>query len=45
MDFMVPQGLGWDGTFNGIAAPSSDYWLMVEQPSGTFYKGPITLKR
>jgi len=40
-----PQGSGWDGTYNGINVPSSDYWFLVERPSGKSYNGHFTLKR
>lgn len=45
MAILDPQGLGWDGTYNGIAAPSSDYWFRVERADGKSYKGHFTLKR
>jgi gliding motility-associated-like protein len=25
-----PAGAGWDGTFNGVELPSTDYWFTVE---------------
>ncbi|MFP9116143.1 T9SS type B sorting domain-containing protein, partial [Flavobacterium sp. RHBU_3] len=25
-----PSGEGWDGTYNGAALPSDDYWFTVE---------------
>lgn len=40
-----PQGIGWDGTYNGVDVPSSDYWFRVERPSGKTYNGHFTLKR
>lgn len=40
-----PEGLGWDGTFNGIDAPSSDYWYRVERINGRSHTGHFTLKR
>ena len=27
---IAPNGLGWDGTFNGQPLPSTDYWFSVE---------------
>lgn len=45
-----PKGEGWDGTVNGAALPSSDYWFIVEfeDPiSGAMkqFKSHFTLKR
>jgi gliding motility-associated-like protein len=37
---------GWDGTFNGLTLPSSDYWFRIIRPNlGIIYKGHFTLKR
>ncbi|MCB4798888.1 T9SS type B sorting domain-containing protein [Neotamlana laminarinivorans] len=35
----------WDGTFNGSALPTSDYWFIVTKNNQTVYKGHFTLKR
>ena len=45
-----PTGTGWDGTFNGEALPSSDYWFTVnytEPRDGAqkLFKSHFTLKR
>lgn len=44
-----PFGSGWDGTFNGIPLPNSDYWFVVdlEDINGNIktIKGNFTLKR
>ncbi len=52
-----PDGEGWDGTYNGKAMPSNDYWFRVEyrettlSEDGSFserpatFKGHFTLKR
>ena len=46
-----PLGEGWDGTYNGEAMPSSDYWFRVEftevDEAGTqrAVNGHFTLKR
>ncbi len=40
-----PLGVGWDGTFNGAAMPSSDYWFVVNLQDGRTLKGHFTLKR
>lgn len=37
--------LGWDGTFNGMDMPSSDYWFQVEREDGRTHYGHFTLKR
>lgn len=36
---------GWDGTYNGIALPTSDYWFVVNRSGGKIHKGHFTLKR
>ncbi|MBD3582591.1 T9SS type B sorting domain-containing protein [Flavobacterium selenitireducens] len=38
-------GSGWDGTFNGRAMPSDDYWFVIELEDGRSAKGHFTLKR
>jgi gliding motility-associated-like protein len=43
-----PQGQGWDGTFNGILLPSTDYWFTVDYSEAAAYKqfkAHFTLKR
>ena len=40
-----PLNQGWDGTFNGIPAPSSDYWYFIELQDGRTQKGHFSLKR
>ena len=35
----------WDGTYNGIPAPSTDYWFMLVLPDGQTFKGHFALKR
>ena len=47
---LSPTSLGWDGTFNGEALPSSDYWFIVNyrEPSDDTkkeFKAHFTLKR
>ena len=37
--------LGWDGTFNGNALPSDDYWFNVQLEDGRHFSGHFTLKR
>ncbi|MCF6295553.1 MAG: T9SS type B sorting domain-containing protein [Flavobacteriaceae bacterium] len=40
-----PTSLGWDGTFNGLNLPSSDYWFHVTLQDGRIFKSHFTLKR
>ncbi|RZJ65778.1 MAG: T9SS type B sorting domain-containing protein [Flavobacterium sp.] len=40
-----PLGEGWDGTYNGRAMPSDDYWYSIELEDGRSAKGHFTLKR
>jgi len=40
-----PLGSGWDGTFNGLRLPSSDYWFHVTLQDGRVFKSHFTLKR
>jgi gliding motility-associated-like protein len=40
-----PSSRGWDGTFNGSALPSDDYWFTVKLEDGREAKGHFTLKR
>ena len=37
--------IGWDGTFNGMDMPTSDYWFRVVRENGDVYYGHFTLKR
>ncbi|MBT8273006.1 MAG: T9SS type B sorting domain-containing protein, partial [Bacteroidia bacterium] len=45
-----PSGQGWNGTYNGEALPSSDYWFTIEyiEPSATAkkqFRAHFALKR
>ncbi|WP_299251237.1 T9SS type B sorting domain-containing protein [uncultured Lacinutrix sp.] len=40
-----PNSRGWDGTFNGIPLPQSDYWFSVTLEDGREFKSHFTLKR
>ena len=40
-----PLGPGWDGTFNGVNMPASDYWFVVTLQDGRTFKSHFTLKR
>ncbi len=47
---LSPTAVGWDGTFNGEALPSSDYWFTVQyrEPSDDTrkeFKAHFTLKK
>lgn len=35
----------WDGKYNGIDLPSSDYWFVVKRANGKEHKGHFSLKR
>ena len=40
-----PLSKGWDGTYNGKNAPSSDYWYAISLEDGRTFKGHFSLKR
>jgi gliding motility-associated-like protein len=42
---VLPDGPGWDGTFRGVAMPSSDYWFRYDLEGGRSFTGHFTLKR
>ncbi|NJM78543.1 MAG: T9SS type B sorting domain-containing protein [Flavobacterium sp.] len=45
---LAPDGLGWDGTFNGELLPASDYWFKLIYTKDNVtkeYKSHFTLKR
>lgn len=38
--------MGWDGNYNGLPLPSSDYWYLIElEPNSKEIRGHFTLKR
>nr|WP_321223250.1 choice-of-anchor L domain-containing protein [uncultured Psychroserpens sp.] len=39
------ESAGWDGTLNGQALPSDDYWFVVSLINGRTFKGHFALKR
>ena len=42
------QGQGWDGSFNGLSMPSTDYWFKVfYKENGEFkeFRSHFSLKR
>ncbi|WP_298898510.1 T9SS type B sorting domain-containing protein [uncultured Psychroserpens sp.] len=43
--FIPDSIIGWDGTFNGLQLPSSDYWYVFKVKSGLKKTGHFTLKR
>jgi gliding motility-associated-like protein len=36
---------GWDGTFNGLSLPSTDYWFVVTRQDGREYRGHFAMVR
>jgi gliding motility-associated-like protein len=42
---LAPLGNGWDGTFNELQMPASDYWYSIYFEDGRTSKGHFTLKR
>ena len=40
-----PTSHGWDGTFNGLQLPTSDYWFHVKLQDGRVFRSHFTLKR
>ncbi|MGF1558775.1 MAG: T9SS type B sorting domain-containing protein, partial [Flavobacteriaceae bacterium] len=40
-----PTGPGWDGTYNGIRLPASDYWFRYVHGDGKVFSGHFSLKR
>lgn len=42
---LSPLSQGWDGTFNGVQMPSSDYWYAVQLENGRIIRGHFSLKR
>lgn len=43
--FKPYYNIGWDGTYNGILLPSTDYWFLFTTSSGIKKTGHFTLKR
>jgi gliding motility-associated-like protein len=35
----------WNGTFNGLELPATDYWFVVTRSNGKEYRGHFSLKR
>lgn len=43
-----PNGLGWDGTYNGYLLPSTDYWFTIayiENSVNKTFRAHFSLKR
>ena len=36
---------GWDGSLNGYALPSTDYWFLVKRENGKEHRGHFAMKR
>ena len=43
--YMLPNTVGWNGTFNGKPLESNDYWYVITFNSGDISTGHFTLKR
>jgi gliding motility-associated-like protein len=39
------NSIGWDGNYNGVPLPSSDYWFKANLVDGRIFKGHFALKR
>lgn len=42
---LSPNDQGWDGTFNGLPLPDSDYWFSVTLQDGRSFTSHFSLKR
>lgn len=40
-----PYSSGWDGTYNGLEMPATDYWFSAKLIDGREFKGHFSLKR
>jgi gliding motility-associated-like protein len=40
-----PSSPGWDGTYNGVKLPTSDYWFKATLEDGRTFRSHFTLKR
>ena len=43
--YATPQMEPWDGTFDGKALPTADYYYIIELDNGEKYHGVVTLKK
>ncbi|TDE51035.1 T9SS type B sorting domain-containing protein [Flavobacterium sp. GT3P67] len=42
---LITSDIGWNGTFNGFALPTDDYWFHLNLENGRVIKGHFSLKR
>lgn len=42
---LSPSSAGWDGTFNGVNIPSSDYWFYIKLQNNKIFRGHFSLRR
>jgi gliding motility-associated-like protein len=42
---LSPSSAGWDGTFNGVNTPSSDYWFYIKLQNNKVFRGHFSLRR
>jgi gliding motility-associated-like protein len=42
---LSPSSAGWDGTFNGVNTPSSDYWFYIKLNNNKIFRGHFSLRR
>jgi gliding motility-associated-like protein len=40
-----PAGRGWDGNYNGLPLPASDYWYVIQLDDGRIVKGHMSIIR
>ncbi len=40
-----PKGTGWNGIYNGIQLPSTDYWYVIQLDDGRTVKGHFSMVR
>ena len=45
IDAFSSNSEGWDGNYNGLPMPSSDYWFVVTRQNGKEFRGHFALKR
>ncbi len=43
--YATPQMAPWDGTFDGKALPTADYYYIIELDNGEKHHGVVTLKK
>lgn len=39
------ESQGWDGTYNGVKLPSTDYWFLITRQDGRVHKGHFAMVR